>query len=467
MSDIDWDAFDTPFGPRTGGVIPPLLEKLDAPDARVRARALTDIHHRAVAVNGGYGRPFLDVGLALVPVLAARLDAPGALAPQLGQLLVALGDIAAGNHRLHVAQGLPLAGLERTDIGPMRAIQTAVAGLAGRIVERLDDADAGTRAGAAFALAWVPGEATTSVPALLARLPKERNAAARASLLVALGYLGGPADALFASVGEKAPVGACAALGVMLTDAGRTDDVLDAALAPLPKPVVAGLAFLDGALARLRTQVIGGATVRRGDLAAHLALVERLPPEVRPEAESWTVALAAARARTQPHLLDPADLSDEARAVLRERAALLRGGRAPALYQAFGRAGGFAWIDANERALGLDPAGALDERVEGRPLWWWLHEVRAGRVELSRFQTLLTGRDALAVLEDAATSPYELYRDPLNPGVYQFDALADLLSATASALAVTSEAFSARLAKLREYGSKVVATHQPSFAPWP
>ncbi|MCA9574064.1 MAG: hypothetical protein KC668_01465 [Myxococcales bacterium] len=467
MSDIDWSSFDTPFGPRTGGVIPALLEKLDSPDARVRARALKDIHFRAVAVNGGYGRPFLDVALALVPILAARLDAPGELAPQLGQVLGVLGDIAAGNHRLHVARGLPLAGLTRTDIGPMRATQAAVAALAAPICERLSDADAGVRAGAAFALAWIPGEAAMSIPALVARLAMERHAATRASLLLALGYVGAPVDALLGAVGDKAPVGICAALGVMLANPQRMDDVLDAALAPLPKPVVAGLPFLDGALARVRTQILGGATTRRGDLAAHLALVERLPPEVRPEAESWTVAVAAAGAAAPPHLLDPADLSDEACAVLRQRAGLLRGGRAPGLYQAFGRAGLFSGIDGNERALGLDPQGPLDERVEGRPLWWWLYEVRAGRVAPSRFQALLAGRDALAVLEDAATSPYKLYEDPARPGVFQFDAFADLLGGMASALGVTSTLLDERLAKLREYATKVVPSHQPSFAPWP
>jgi len=467
MEPIDWASFDTPFGPRTGDAIVGLLEKLDAADARVRARALQDLHRRLVAVGGGFGRPFLDAALAAVPVLGARLAAPGELAPQLGQLLVILGDVAAGNHRLHVARGLPIDGLARTDIGPARATQAAVASFAPAIRARLADDEPAVRTGAAFALAWLPGEAARSVPALIERVTRERNAVARASLLMALGYLGAEVDLLRASRREKAPIGTCAAIAAMLCDPVHLDEDLDVALAPVPKPVVAGFPFLDGAILRLRTLVIGGATIRRNDLPRHLVLLERLPPEVRPEAEGWAVEIAAAAGGPRAEPLDPLDLPSDALAVLRERAAMLRTGRAPNLYQAFFRAGLFPSIDANERALGVDPPGALDARVDGRPLWWWLHALRSGRIDEGRWLSLLTGQDALAILEDAASAPYQFYRDRASQGPFEFGAFADLLASSSSSLGVQSDALDVGIAKLRDYATKVVPSHQSTFAPWP
>jgi hypothetical protein len=350
----DWGLFDTPFGPRTGGVVPALLEKLDASDARVRAKALTDLHHRVVAVNGGAGPPFLPIAGALVPVLGARLAAPGVLSPQLGQVLEVLGDIAAGNHRLVAASGLPVDALDRDDIGPARENRAAVAALVAAIRARLADEDPAVRAAAAFALAWLPGEASSSVPALLARLARgvEKNAVARASALVALGYLGGPVDALRALRSEKAPVGVAAGIAAMLADPARMDDDLDVVLPELAKPVVKGFPFLDGALGRLRVVVIGGATIRRGDLAAHRALVARMPEKHRAEAAVWTVRVAAAQCSPSSSRslepLDPAALPEEAREALREQARAAD--RTPGVGAAFRRIGLFSSTPDDARA---------------------------------------------------------------------------------------------------------------------
>lgn len=468
IESVDWTSLDTPFGPRTGGEIPPLLDKLDAPDARVRARALQDLHRRLVAVGGGYGTPFLDAALAAVPLIGARLDDPGVLAPQLGQVLAILGDVAAGNHRLHLSYGLSSAKLDRDDIGPVHAVQAAIAELAEARLDLLDVDEPATRAGVAFACAWLPGIAMRTRPALLHRLSLESNAIVRATLLLALGYVGGAADEVRAFRSEPAPVGVCGALAAMLCDPQRLEDELELALAPACKAVVKGLPFADGAVLGLRARVLLGAAVRRGDLERHPALIERLPVELRPEAEAATVLVAARAAETTAlDPLDPADLSERARAVLREHAAALRTRSNPQLYDAFWRAGLFRYGDANERALGVDPSGPLDARSHGRPLWWWLHGARSDRVPFERWLAVLDGVDALAVLEDAACAPFELYRDRFRSEGYDIEPLITTLERSAAALAIRSATLDERLAKLRGYAADPKVAHGKGRRPWP
>jgi hypothetical protein len=310
------------------------------------------------------------------------------------------------------------------------------------------------------------------VPALLARLARgvEKNAVARASALVALGYLGGPVDALRALRSEKAPVGVAAGIAAMLADPARMDDDLDVVLPELAKPVVKGFPFLDGALGRLRVVVIGGATIRRGDLAAHRALVARMPEKHRAEAAVWTVRVAAAQCSPSSSRslepLDPAALPEEAREALREQARAAD--RTPGVGAAFRRIGLFSSTPDDARALGVAPPGPLDARVDGHPLWWWLHAVRAHRIDAARWCELARAHDPLGALEDAATPAYELYGDRARGVPYDFAGLAALLTACAATLGVRSETLDARIARLHELQREVVPSHAPTLrAPWP
>lgn len=453
----DWAAFDTPYGPRTGGEVPKLLDRIDTGDARVRARALQDLHRRLVAIGGGYGTPFLPIAEAAIPALVARLDGEGT-----AQILGILGDVAAGNHRLLVGRGLPRDLDARDDIGPARAIQTAVAAHAVAIRSFLDAKAPETRAAAAFALAWLPDVAEPSIAALREHLAREKNVVARTAMWLALGHLKAPG---LGALLDGTPV---SALAVAMSEPAALDDVLDVALAPIAKPVMRGLPFLDGAILRIRTMILAAATIRRGDLAKHEALLARLPPELAPEAEGWTVLVAAGAGDTTPlDPLDPETLAPAAREVLRAHAARLRVTKGSFLYQAFLRAGLFGTIDCNERALGVDPPGALDVRVDGHPLWWWLHQVRAGRVPFETWLGVVRRSDARAALEDAATAPYELYRDKSRVGAYDVGPLVDVLERTAKAVAVESALFDERLAKLREHATNPTVIHGKGSIPWP
>lgn len=455
---MDWSAFDTPYGPRTGGEVPKLLDKVDAGDARVRARALQDLHRRLVAVGGGFGTPFLPIAEAAIPALVARLQGESA-----AQLLGILGDVAAGNHRLHVGRGLPPELETRDDIGPARAIQAAVSAHAGEIRALLAARAPETRAAAAFSLAWLPREAAPSIAALFAQVAREENTVARAAMLLALGHLKAPGLRAFLD-GTPLP-----ALALVTSEPDALDEVLDAALAPTAKPVMKGLPFLDGAVLRIRTLVLATATVRRADLAKHQALLARLPPELADEAEAWTILVAARAGEGTPlDPLDPETLAPAAREVLRAHAACLRTAKNAAfLYQAFFRAGLFATIDANERALGVDPPGPLDARVDGRPLWWWLHRARADLVSFETWLDVVRRSDAVAVLEDAATAPYELYRDKPRVGAYDVGPLVEILARTAGALGVDSSRFGQRLATLREHAANSRVTQGKGTIPWP
>ncbi len=247
------------------------------------------------------------------------------------------------------------------------------------------------------------------------------------------------------------------------------DDDLGIVLAPPgTRPVMKGFPFADGALLSLRTAILSAATVRRGDLDRHLALVPRLPPELQKEADGWTVLVAARAGESIPEdPLDPDDLSDRERGVLREHAEKLRSSSSANLYQAFWRAGLFAYRDSNERALGIDPPGALDRRSQGRPLWWWAHGARSSRIPFEHWLEVLRGPDALAALEDAANAPYELYRDRFRSGNYDVGALIDVIERSASALGLASELLSARIATLRENARNTKVTHGKGGIPWP
>lgn len=464
---MDCSELDTPFGPRTGGAIPPLLEKLSDANARVRSRALRDLHQQVVAIRGGYGTPFLPAALAVVPRLGAHLANPGLLEPQLAQLLTILGDVAAGNHRLHLERGLGVVDLDRDGIGPARATHAELEPFVDAIAAQLASKDASTRSAAAFALAWLPGVASRSRPSLLARLDAEKNAVVRSSIFLSLGYLGAAAEVSREHHDEASPAGVCAALATLLCAPNRLLEDLDAALAP-SKPVVKGLVFADGALLQVRSNVLRGATIRLGDLDAHLALAARMPAAMRAEVDGWTVLVAARAPATTPlDPLDPADLPERERGVLRDLAATLRSANNPHLGRAFWRAGLFAFLDSNERALGVDPPGPLDRRVGGHALWWWLHGARSGRIPFERWIELLGDADVIAILEDAATAPYELYRDRFRTGGYDVAPLLDVIERTALAFDAKSALLDERIAQLRSHAASPSVAHGKGPLAWP
>lgn len=468
-----WSTFDTAFGPRTGDRIPLLLERLDAHEARVRARAYQDLEQALVRRQGGFGTPFLPASLALVPELVARVNDPATPPTDAARLLVLLGDLAVGTHTHHLSRGLPdgvVAG--RSDLGPAAETRAAVGAAADVFLARLTHADVGVRAAAAFVLGWLPAQAATSVPALAARLTDERRPVVRAALALALGYLAAatddrtPAAALRPLLPAPFPVGRCAALGLLLAD--PSDDLaVDALLAPIQQPVVKGIPWNRGALLQLGTWVLGGAVLRRGDLGSALALEARLPEGWRREAAPWVVAVAAGSdGWVRPAPLDPATLPDASLAELRARAAGLDDGRNPAVHQAFWRAGLFGATACTQRALGIAAQGPLDERVDGAPLWLWLHRVRRGEATVARWQELLRTVDALAALEDAAQGPFELYRTRPSATGYDVEPLLAVLEASASALGVGSDTLASRIAQRRADAANP-AVLGPGAVPWP
>ncbi|MCB9577010.1 MAG: hypothetical protein H6717_08295 [Polyangiaceae bacterium] len=465
VSAVDWTSFKQESGdaPR----IPTLFEKLLDAKAAVRSRAAQDLA-RALVPYDGYVRAYFHVGLEAVPFVARLATAPES--PVRAPMLRLLGDLAAGNHRRHLERGFHLELLDDDEIGPGREVHAAVVAAVDGILPQLRDSDADVRASAAFALAWLPSEAPRSIDALLEGLASEKSPA---SSLLALGYVAraaGRADlgrVLRAHTQDKPPAGYAAVLGALLADPDGMDDLEDTALAGPPKPVVKGLPFNGGALGQLGHFIVLGATCARCSLARHLQLVDKARqnhPAWLARVVSWSVFPAAGSdGARRAELLNPQQISEEARGVLRD---LARGLSAPpsapeALlvadfqgfeparqYTLFRRVGLFGSRGHNERALGLEPPGPLDRVVDGAPLWHWLSKARDERISFDDWRARVSEDELLAVCEDAAAVPFDLHQAYPRSGSYDVVPLVEVIERTLASHQVPS-ALAQRFAQLR------------------
>jgi len=269
IPDIDWSALEDAYGPATD--LPGDMRGLVSSAPRKRAAALERLWARLCHQGSVY-----PASVAAVPQLVdlARSRRTG----ERHRILELLTGIAIGDHTNFLDGSLSPA---RQRPRPRRttAVKTvegqcheAVASRSSFLRDLVADRDARVRAAAAFAVAWLGDPTRASSKAIAAQYRKERDPAARVSMLLALGYLGARAER--------------ATLERALDDGEVTSQVRAAA--------AIALAYLDGKkLSSAAREVLDAACVARalrntaqpwngGDLAGHAgAILATLPAPSR------------------------------------------------------------------------------------------------------------------------------------------------------------------------------------------
>jgi len=237
---VDWSALEDAYGLATD--LPEDLRGLVASVPRKRGAALDRLWARLCHQGSVY-----PASAVAVPYLL-RLAATPATKDRDG-IVELLAGIAVGDHT-NFLDGALAAGRRKARRHRKRTARTvearcyeAVAAGAPRLRALLADRESRVRAAAAFALAWLPDPTGASARVVGVRCRAERDAAARASMLVALGHLGAKAEreALEVALAEgKGPsaVRTAAAIGMAYLDGKRVPaaarEVLEAACVARP-----------------------------------------------------------------------------------------------------------------------------------------------------------------------------------------------------------------------------------------
>ena len=187
LDQIQWSELSHAYGPAAD--VPDLLRDLHSGDPEARAEALDALwgniwHQGTVYEASAYAVPFL-IELLAAPGIQCKAEILG--------LLRALG---TGSSYLEVHKDLVVPRAERSttefqtgltrELEWVRAAETAVRAGVPVYLELLPDPDTLVRTGVPFLLAACANHAEAIAPALLERLDKEADPAARASVLLAL-----------------------------------------------------------------------------------------------------------------------------------------------------------------------------------------------------------------------------------------------------------------------------------------
>ncbi len=399
LHDVEWGALEHAYG--SAGGVPFQLEALSAADPADRATALdnleSSIHHQGSVYSAS---------VAAVPFLIALAGHAG-LEGRAG-ILQLLAGIAVHDPAGCVVEG---AGKWRS-----QAFDAVAAG-GPTYVALLADPEPAVRSAAAYVLAYVLPVAEGALPALRAALRDERDRRARASLLLALGYL-----SRYLESRADAPVLA----GYLDAPSPLIRTAAAFALAQMHGPATppAALAVLD----RARTEaapVRGGWPWNRGQLAGMaLAIRQALKgiDEVLADLERADAAgdddgrrAAAFRAtkllfNDEPHGFDLPWHPDELDAPRRRTlAALITVGWPD------GEAIGLPpTAEAARRMLG-EGAGPVDQPllVDGAPraAWWLIYRVvgqALAPAALHAALAALSPEARVALIDDAFAAPHQL-----------------------------------------------------------
>ncbi|MGD0528642.1 MAG: hypothetical protein ABSE49_26135 [Polyangiaceae bacterium] len=357
-SATNWKTLKHAQGPATR--VPDQIKQLAAPDRQQRLRALWDLHSTLV----GEGRWF-D---ASPPAAALLLDGVKA-APEPGLFLPLLADIIGGDHEREWRTG---------ESGPESAPTRAVVLSRSReVLDPLRSSDPAIRAAAAVVVAMLPELKGESLPVLGRMAESDENGVARAAAILAIARFADGDAALSNAVSiarkQDGLPGAAAAVAWLrmnpTTPLGQEKAGLRLWLewrpapdADLPwfgaylAPLVPGKSFTDvparGLLALARQRGNAGRQ-QLADVTFELAS----PSDdgvVQAHAEKVIVVLGAFT-DVKATVVAPEELSEEQRALAKRLATtwiLPRGG--------FGVCAAGA---CRRRWIGLDPPGALDQRV--------------------------------------------------------------------------------------------------------
>ncbi|WP_437640682.1 hypothetical protein [Sorangium sp. So ce854] len=413
LDEIDWSDLEHAYGPADD--VPGDLRGLLAEKAGERNKAwnrlVNNLHHQDTPE---------PAAIEAVPFLIELAGSPSV--QDRARILVLLADLASGGeHGGYLTDGYPVLPPEPDD--PLDALHARVAEGRGVFVALLDDRAAAVRAAAALVLGFLPERAEETAPAVRARLAKEKDAAARASELLALGLL----DLALRSEGDRplferelsaAPSGSLPAFAAAtalawtvrpLPQAAR--DALLAAIGAPPK--AAGFPWHRGDLRTFAVRVLGGAAHAQRDVALLRHLLDAADGGARRNIAAGLISTTfAGRGRDAEGYPRPGtDLDDAAREVLKllhERRlvdtvadVLLEHGFAPSSPEL-------------ERSTGLVAPGPLDRPIEGAPAWLRLRRVLDGRAPedawLDDVKRTLSCEDVIALVRDAGAGAYRLYK---------------------------------------------------------
>lgn len=295
---IPWAKLTHAYG--KGADLPGHLRTLVSTDKKKRAKALFQIGASICHQGSMY-----SATAPATNVLVALVGAPKT--PDRAAILKLLGDIATLDddgpfllHGMPASPKLPKAWKE--GLAAVRAgVRTYVA--------LLGDKDAEVRARAAYVLAWIPSRETA--PALAKALATEKDAAVRATLVLALSYADPKATRTFLKLltDKDATVRVAAAIANANSTRGKPTAEAVAALAGAAKKklVVKSMGFTGGNLGAFATQVLAAlppsdvtneallAAIPAGGIAAFAAnvLARRLFTGKKPKAPAKAKAAPA------------------------------------------------------------------------------------------------------------------------------------------------------------------------------
>ncbi|WP_437640678.1 hypothetical protein [Sorangium sp. So ce854] len=412
LGEIDWSDLEHAYGPADD--VPGDLRGLLAEKAGERNKAwnrlVNNLNHQDTPEPAATEAvPFL-IELAGAPSVQDR-----------ARILVLLADLATGgDHGGYLTDGYVLMPPDPDD--PLDELHERVAEGRGVLVALLEDRAAAVRAAAALVLGFLPERAEETAPAVRARLAKEKDGAARASGLLALGLLDRALRSdedrpLFERELSAAPSGSLPAFAAAAALAWTTKPLpgaaRDALLAVIrTPPKAAGFPWHHGDLRTFAVRVLGGAARADGDLALLRLLLDAAEGGARRNIAAGLISTTfAGRGRDADGYPRPGtDLDEAGREVLK----LLYERNLFDMVADVLRDHGFAPSSPErERSTGVVAPGPLDRAIEGAPAWLRIRRLLDGRAPeaawLDDVKRALSCEDAIALVRDAGAGTYHLY----------------------------------------------------------
>ena len=411
LSVVNWSAYEHADGPGTD--VPKWLEALGAKDARTRRRGLSNleiyVNHQGTAEAVSY---------EVVPFLVELVQQKET--KDVDRLLKLLAQFSVGgDHANFLQKGFPPEAGERWKLSE----KVTLAQLRERVlvgydeyVSRLGDRASAVRANAALVLAFLAERRETSLEALRARLSVESDELALASAVLSYGMLGRGAKssaelAALVSEEKRTPV-VEVALGIAelwLEPKSATQSGLKELFGKAEGlgEVVEGLPWGGGRLGDVAGSAALGAVVETGDASSFSALAKVVGVEA--VAYSYLALLFPKRLE----LPEPPTRNDLSAPQIEGLQTLFRIAREhdKVLTDPLRRFGLLNHV-AMERIVGFVEPGALDELVDGSPLWLHARRVLRGTESIEDWSNrvkALGPKMALAVALDTHPRVYSLW----------------------------------------------------------
>ncbi len=427
--DIDWTQFGDEHEEYTW--VPEALAAIRSGDRKASRAAIKELD-QALVHQGGI---FLPPSTAVMPFLLREIEAGNA---ELDRLIPLCTEMALGGHHNHLEGGW----------GPDSALASAAGEPEVRrlFVEGIDvvaahlGGKAALRAPVLLALAFVPERAADHLPLVLEQVG-ERSKPVRFGARLAAGLLARALetpDAIWPMVDESLGAKAeedrwAAAMAWAWASPKALDEprVRRALVEAMGAKADKKLVWADGRVAMLASQVLVGAVGRDGrrDVATELLeAVEGTKGEMG--LSGALVRLYFADAPKPEGTLRRWDEMDETEQWLIGRIARRNRTNTVSVESVPGSAlahVGLPTLKADLRRLaGVEKPAALEQVVDGRPLWWHLFETREDPERRPALVEALRagGIDVIALAEDAITGPYRL--DTRLPAAKRGDRIHDL-----------------------------------------